>query len=183
MLVISNAAKYGPRRTIATICGSLLANIFYFAICATSIGALLFSSAGLFLAVKWIGAAYLLYLGIRALISREPALTIPIDAAAADKSVTRLFLQGVGLQLSNPKALLWFGAIVPAFIDPQRDIVSQVVILGATGTTTEFPILLGYAFLAGRIATLGPRYATWTSRISGLFLIGAGGGLTMVRRD
>jgi homoserine/homoserine lactone efflux protein len=92
-------------------------------------------------------------------------------------------VEAVFLQLSNPKALLWFGAIVPQFIDPKRDIVHQIVILGATGTTTEFPILLGYAVLAGRLASLGAGYARWTSRISGLFLIGAGGGLAMVRRD
>jgi homoserine/homoserine lactone efflux protein len=71
MLVISNAAKYGTRRTVATICGSLLANIFYFAICATSVGAVLLSSTNLFLAVKWIGAAYLVYLGIRSLLFPE----------------------------------------------------------------------------------------------------------------
>ncbi len=183
MLVVSNAAKYGTRKTIATISGALLANIFYFAVCATSLGALLFSSQNLFLAVKWIGAAYLTYLGIRSLLARNTTLIVPAGTPYADRSALRLFLEGIVLQLSNPKALLWFGAIVPQFIDPHRDIVRQVVILGATGTSTEFPILLGYAILAGRIAMLGPEYARWTSRISGLFLIGAGGGLAMVRRD
>jgi homoserine/homoserine lactone efflux protein len=182
LLVISNSAKYGPRRTIATICGSLLANILYFAICATSLGALLFSSGTAFLIVKWIGAAYLTYLGIRALVSRNSSLIVPTGAPYVERSAMRLGLEAIVLQLSNPKALLWFGAIVPQFIDPQRDIVRQIVILGATGTTTEFPILLGYAILAGRIATLSPEYGLWTSRISGLFLIGAGGGLALTRR-
>ncbi len=111
MLVVSNAAKYGSRRTIATICGSLLANILYFAICATSLGVLLFSSTTLFSAVKWFGAGYLVYLGIRSLISRGSALVVPTDTAPADKSVVRLGMEAVLLQLSNPKALLWFGAI------------------------------------------------------------------------
>lgn len=183
MLVISNAVKYGPRRTAATICGSLLANVFYFAVCATSLGALLFSSRGLFVAIKWVGAAYLVYLGIRALLSRETVFGLPKTTAFLERSKRQLFLDGVLLQLSNPKALLWFGAIVPQFIDPRQDLPLQVLILGATGTTTEFPILLGYAFLAGRAATLGSAYATWTNRVSGLFLIGAGGGLAVMRRD
>ena len=183
MLVISNAAKYGPRRTIATIVGSLLANILYFAVCATSLGALLLSSANVFLAVKWIGAAYLVYLGVRSLLYPDGALSVPTGTPTIDKSASRLAIEAVFLQLSNPKALLWFGAIVPQFIDPQRDIVEQIVILGATGTTTEFPILLGYALLGGRIASLGPGYGRWTSRISGLFLIGAGGGLAVLDRD
>jgi homoserine/homoserine lactone efflux protein len=182
MLVITNAAKYGPRRTIATIGGSLLANIFYFAVCATSVGALLLSSANVFVAVKWVGAAYLVYLGIRSLLYPDGALTVPASASMVEKSAGRLCMEAIFLQLSNPKALLWFGAIVPQFIDPHRDIVEQIVILGATGTTTEFPILLGYAFLAGRIASLGPSYGRWTSRISGAFLIGAGGGLALTRR-
>jgi homoserine/homoserine lactone efflux protein len=183
MLVISNSVKYGPRPTVATICGSLLANIFYFAVCATSLGALLLSSSELFVAVKWLGAGYLVYLGIRALLSRETVLGLPKATAFVERSKWRFFLDGVLLQLSNPKALLWFGAIVPQFIDPRQDIPLQVLILGVMGTVTEFPILLGYAFLGGRAATLGPRYALWTNRVSGLFLLTVGGGLAMMRRD
>lgn len=183
MLVVSNSAKYGPRPTVATICGSLLVNIFYFAVSATSVGALLFSSSEVFLWVKWIGAAYLVYLGIRALLSRESNFGIPTNSVPDKPSRRRLFWDGVLLQLSNPKALLWFGAILPQFIDPAQDIVPQILLLGATGCATEFPILLGYAVLAGRAAALGPRYATWTNRISGAFLLAAGGGLAMVRRD
>jgi threonine/homoserine/homoserine lactone efflux protein len=57
------------------------------------------------------------------------------------------------------------------------------VLLGTTGILLEFPILLGYAMLASRAARLEPRYAAWTNRLAGLFLLGAGGGLAMVRRD
>jgi homoserine/homoserine lactone efflux protein len=183
MLVLSNAARYGPRRTVATISGLLLANIFYFAISATSLGALFLSSYELFSLVRWVGAGYLVYLGIRALWSRGLAQRVATDRGPADRSARRLFADGLLLQISNPKALLWFGAIVPQFIDAGQEIAPQVLVLGATGVLTELPTLLGYAYLAGRAATLPPRYATWTNRAAGVCLLGAGGGLAMMRRS
>jgi homoserine/homoserine lactone efflux protein len=183
MLVLSNGIKYGPRRTVATICGILSANALYFAISATSLGALLLSSYNLFFLVKWIGAGYLIYMGIRALLARGSALGLPSGSAVSERSTARLYVDGCLLQISNPKALLWFGAILPQFVDTRRAITPQIVLLGITGILLELPILLGYAFLAGRASTLEPRYATWTNRVSGIFLLGAGGGLALMRRE
>jgi threonine/homoserine/homoserine lactone efflux protein len=183
MLVVSNGLKYGPRRTVAAICGILSSNALYFAISGTSLGALLLSSYNLFFLVKWVGAGYLIYLGIRALLSGGTTLGLPQGGAVAERSVVRLYVDGCLLQISNPKALLWFGAILPQFIDTRRAIAPQIVLLGLTSILLEFPILVGYGMLAGRAARLEPRYAAWTNRISGLFLLGAGGGLAMVRRD
>src|ERR1700712_2034097 len=74
MLVLANAVKHGARRTIFTILGIQSANAIYFALSATSLGALLLASYNIFFLVKWIGAAYLIYLGVRALLSRGALL-------------------------------------------------------------------------------------------------------------
>jgi homoserine/homoserine lactone efflux protein len=183
LLVASNGIKYGPRRTVATVFGILSSNALYFAISATSLGALLLSTYSLFFLVKWIGAGYLIYLGTRALLSRGSALRLPQGGAVFERSTVRLYVDGCLLQISNPKALLWFSAILPQFVDTRQAIVPQIGLLGITSILLEFPILLGYAMLAGRAARIEPRYAAWTNRVSGLFLLGAGGGLAMVRRD
>jgi homoserine/homoserine lactone efflux protein len=172
LFVLSTALKAGGKKSIASNLGILSANTVYFALSATGIGALLLSSK-LFLAVKWIGAAYLIILGIRLLMDRNH----PVKASAEpliDHKSHHLFFDGFTLQISNPKAILFFSALLPQFINPQASVIPQIVILAATSVVIEFTILLGYGF-AG--ASITPRYARWTNRVAGGLLIGAGAGL------
>jgi threonine/homoserine/homoserine lactone efflux protein len=172
MFILSSALKAGARKSIASNVGILSANAIYFALSATGIGALLLSSK-LFLAVKWIGAAYLILLGLRLLFERKKATVDPVETLDEHKS-HHLFFNGLTLQLSNPKAILFFTALLPQFLNPHAAIVPQVAILGATSAVIEFFILLGYG-IAGSAIT--PRYARWTNRVAGGLLIGAGAGL------
>jgi len=172
MFVLSSALKAGARKSIASNLGILTANTVYFALSATGIGALLLSSK-LFLAVKWIGAAYLVILGLRLLFDHNEAQKAPAEALNDHKS-HHLFFNGFTLQMSNPKAILFFSALLPQFLNPHASIVPQIVILGATSVMIEFSILLGYG-IAG--SALTPRYARWTNRVAGGLLIGAGAGL------
>src|SRR5579864_2077131 len=178
LFTISNGLRAGARRTLASILGVLAANDLYFAISATGVGAILLASYKLFFAVKWIGAAYLVYLGLRAIFGKSSLLE---DAKIAERSFSgaRLFRDGFILQASNPKAIVFFSAVLPQFIDPHTSIAMQAVILGVTSNVIEFLILSTYAAAAGRAASLArhPRYAAWTNRIAGSFLIGAGAGL------
>ena len=174
--VVSQAVKGFPR-AVPAAAGILAANGIYFALSATSLGALVASSAGFFQLVRWVGAAYLLYLGVRALLS--PASRHAPDRSALvgpDASVPSLpperqvFTGALTLQLANPKALLLFIALLPQFIDLHRPVAPQVLILAATSMIPESFILVGYGWLAHRAvqasARLGmsggaQRWLTW----------------------
>jgi threonine/homoserine/homoserine lactone efflux protein len=88
------------------------------------------------------------------------------------------------LQLSNPKALVFFTALLPQFINPHAAIIPQVTILALTSVVIEFLVQLFYAVLAGRASRLAtePRFARLTERVSGALLIGAGLGMAALRR-
>jgi threonine/homoserine/homoserine lactone efflux protein len=184
LLVLATALHRGPRASIGSTLGILSANSIYFALSATGLGAVLLTSYRIFFLVKWAGAAYLVYLGVKALLSKSSTLGSPEAGAGANRSFRRLFVDGLVLQLSNPKAIVFFAALLPQFIDPQGDAVVQVVVLGITSVAIETLVLLSYGLAAGRAMAVArqPRYATWANRVSGVLLIGAGSGLAALRR-
>ena len=184
LFVLSSALRAGAAKSVASILGILSANTVYFALSASGLGALLISSYRVFFLVKWIGAAYLVYLGASAVLGRSEVLPTR-ETAETSPSATRLYGDAFVLQMSNPKAIVFFSAILPQFIDPRRAVLSQIVILGLTSVICEFAVLSSYALTAARTSRLArqPRYAKWTNRIAGGLLIGAGAGLAALRRD
>ena len=184
LLVLSTALRRGPRASVSSTLGILAANTIYFALSATGLGAVLLASYRIFFLVKWAGAAYLIYLGTRALLSKPSAPGEADAARSASRSAGRLLLDGLLLQLSNPKAIVFFAALLPQFIDPKGDIVAQIAVLGITSIVIECAVLLCYGLAAGRAMSMArqPRYAAWANRISGVLLIGAGSGLAALRR-
>jgi len=182
LLVLSQALARGAARSVFSSLGILAANGVYFLLSATGLGAVLLASYDVFFAIKWLGAAYLIYLGVSAIVGRAPI--VAVDDAPSPASDLRLFLNGFALQAANPKSLLFFTAILPQFIDPHAPIAAQIAILGLTSILVEFVVLVGYGLLAGqasRVATQ-PRFATLTNRAAGTLLIGAGVGLAALQR-
>jgi homoserine/homoserine lactone efflux protein len=184
LFVLSSALRSGARRSLASSLGILSGNGIYFILSATGVSALLMASYNLFFAIKWIGAAYLIFLGLRALFGKADVLQT-IDAKGAGKSAGRLFSDGLLVQLSSPKAIVFFSALLPQFIDPRQAVAPQVAILGITSETIEFLVLSSYGLAAARASAMArqPRYAAWTNRIAGMFLIGAGTGLATLKRS
>jgi len=182
LFTISSGLRAGARRSLGSVAGVLAANDVYFAISATGVGAILLASYKLFFAVKWIGAAYLVYLGLMSIFGK--AGVVKDEDGVHTASTVRLLRDGFILQASNPKAIVFFTAVLPQFIDPHSSVVMQAVILGITSNVIEFIILFIYAAAGARASAIAhsPRYSAWTNRISGGLLICAGAGLAALRR-
>jgi homoserine/homoserine lactone efflux protein len=183
LYVLSQALRRGAGQSVWASGGILSANAMYFALSATSLGAIIVASYKVFFLVKWAGAAYLIYLGVQSFLSKSSILALP-EANPQAVNGGRILRDGFFLQGANPKALLFFTAILPQFIDPKQPVALQILTLGASSITVEFVILFIYGQLAGRTLSLArnPRYEAWTNRAAGSFLIAAGVGLARLRR-
>jgi threonine/homoserine/homoserine lactone efflux protein len=182
LFVLSQGLGRGAVASLWASLGILAGNTFYFLLSATGLGALLLASYDLFFAIKWAGAAYLVWLGLCALRARGSLLDVrPATTGAAGPG---LVARGFAVQAANPKALVFFTALLPQFIDPAGSVVLQVAILAATSIVVEFAVLAGYGLLAGRAARLAetPRVAAWLERAAGVLLIAAGLRMAALRR-
>lgn len=179
---ISQGLRGGARTTLWSTLGILTANLFYFGLSATSLGVVLAASYRLFLVIKYVGAVYLVWLGLKAIFSRADSM---LARQASPDPPARIYVKGLALQLANPKALLFFTAILPQFVNPHEPVPMQILILGLTSILPEFVILMTYGALAARASHLAsqPRFAAWGDRISGGLLLTAGAGLALVDRD
>jgi homoserine/homoserine lactone efflux protein len=183
LFVLSQALRRGPGKAIWASGGILSANAFYFVLSATSLGAIIVASYRLFFAIKWIGAGYLIYLGLQSFRSKTSVLAADgIDPRHS--SGWGVLRDGFMLQAANPKALLFFVAILPQFIDARGSVPYQILVLGLSSIFVEFIILFGYGQLAGRVsaAARSPRFESLTNRLAGGLLIAAGVGLARLRQ-
>lgn len=175
MMVVAYGIARGWRTSLFVTLGILTGNAIYFAVSATGIGSLILASPQVFMAIKYLGAAYLVYLGLSAIFGKPSPLTISkLDGVAL--SGRKIFSSALMLQLMNPKTLLMFVAILPQFIDPREPVGVQMLILAACSIIPEFFILLGYGMLASKAShwATQERYAVITERIAGTLVTGAG---------
>lgn len=181
-LVVSQGMKAGFKPSLRGTLGILTGNTVYFALSALGLGALLLASATLFQAIKWLGAAYLIFVGVKMLISNSESLEAD-EQAVMSRGSLKLFSQGLITQLSNPKAIVFFTALLPQFITPGERMVEQFLILGVVSIAVELPVLAAYGWVAERGGKLIPeRFSSLPDRIAGVFLIGAGVGLASMRK-
>jgi homoserine/homoserine lactone efflux protein len=181
LYVVGQAMRHGAPRALAANAGILSGNAVYFVLSGLGLAALVAAAAPLFVAVKWAGVAYLAWLGLREL---HAALRggATLTAAKAAPTGWRMWRQGLLLQLANPKAILFFTALLPQFVDAREPIAAQIAILGITTAVTEFIVLNIYGVLAARGGTAlatRPRLARVTQAAAGTCLLGAGAGLAL----
>jgi homoserine/homoserine lactone efflux protein len=150
VMTLSNALRFGLRGTIGGILGIACGTFVVAGISATSLAAILAASATAFSVVKLVGAAYLLYLGIR--LWRAPPRRLGIEATH-EARFGRRFLEGLLLQLTNPKAVFFFLSVFPPFIDPRASYVPQFIRLVLTYSTLVVAIHCAYALLARQART------------------------------
>ncbi|AZL68438.1 MULTISPECIES: LysE family translocator [Pseudomonas] len=149
LLALTHGALYGARRTLFTIVGGVFGFSALIALAMFGLSALLQASAQVLTVLKWVGGAYLVWLGIQ--LWRTPALHLELNADSARLGNAGLFRQGFLSAMANPKVLLFYGAFLPQFIDPQRGLALQFVVMAATFASVEFVVEYLLARLAYRI--------------------------------
>ncbi|MEK9907660.1 MAG: LysE family transporter [Aquiluna sp.] len=155
LLALTHGALYGARRTIATILGGSLGFTFVIALSMFGIGALLAASVGLLVVLKWLGGAYLVWLGIQ--VWRSPSIAVSREKVGSG-SPGLLFRAGLLSAVSNPKGILFFVAFLPQFVDPARSLVVQFAIMATTFVVIEF-------FYELMVAALADRVQPWLARV------------------
>jgi len=171
LLALTHGALYGARRTVFTILGGSVGFAAVIALSMFGIGALLAANVGLLVLLKWLGGAYLVWLGIQ--VWRSPALAQSRTEAKLT-SGRSLFQAGLFSALSNPKGMLFFVAFLPQFIDPAQSLFVQFVIMAATFVVIEFFYELIVASLADRIQPWLKKVGKTFNRVFGGVFIGIG---------
>jgi homoserine/homoserine lactone efflux protein len=168
MMISAYGFKGGFRDAFAAICGTQTGNTIWYVLCAAGLGALVTASPLAYNFIRYAGGAYLMWLGASELWkSRQTA-----PEAHEPRLMGKPYVQALLTQMGNPKAILFFGALVPQFLDTQRPLLPQYALMFVITAIGESIILSGYGWLAamgGRMAST--RQAVWRERISGTVLL------------
>ena len=172
LLMLSTSASNGFKRSLATAAGDLTANAIQMLLAGFGLAAILASSRNGFAVIKWGGVAYLIWIGIRTIRSsfnneREELKVMRI-------SLKRLWLRGFITSAANPKAVVFFAALFPQFINPTMPLIPQILILGATYIVIDGLFLSVYGRGASWLTSrLKSHYRKWVNRVAGASLIAA----------
>ncbi|MBI1205785.1 MAG: LysE family translocator [Azospirillum sp.] len=174
LLVVSYALSHGRRVAFATVAGVALGDFTAMTASLLGLGAVLAASAALFTALKWLGAAYLVWLGVK--LWRAP---VRRTAEAVEADVTaprRIFLHAYAVTALNPKGMVFFVAFLPQFLDPAGALLPQLMIFEATFLTLATLNATAYALTAAaaRRSIARPAVQRAVNRVGGSLLIGAG---------
>ncbi|MFZ6720020.1 LysE family translocator [Undibacterium sp. Ji49W] len=153
LMCVTNSINSSARMTLYPALGNITSLIGIMSCSAIGIGAVLASSAVVFTVIKYLGVLYLLYLGISSLRSKASDFELPADTdiSGARNNRLRLYVKGMLVGASNPKALLFFTAFFPQFINPAAAKLPQFLVLGLTFVFFEFSVLMLYAIFAERM--------------------------------
>ena len=172
LLMLSNSLANGFRSSIATAAGDLTANVLQMLAAGLGVAAVLTATRHGFTVVKWLGVAYLVWLGVTKIRhSLGPSTQL---AQAPPASPRRLWIQGFFTSAANPKAVVFFAALFPQFVSPEQSLWLQMLVLGATYIVIDAIFLLAYGISADWLASKlrGPG-RHWLDRLAGSGLIAA----------
>lgn len=179
LLVLTHGALHGHRKTLFTVAGGAFGFVALIALSMVGIGALLKASVGALTVLKLLGGAYLVWLGIQ--LWRAPAIQLQAAVSQADARGTALFRQGLLTAVSNPKALLFYGAFLPQFIDPNRDLLVQFIVMVIIFVAVEILVEYLLALLAHRIRRVLRRAGKGFNRACGSMFVAMGVALPMTK--
>ena len=172
LLALTHGALHGTKKTLATIVGGSLGFGLIIGLSMFGIGALLATWAGLLVVMKWLGGAYLVWLGIQ-LIRSEP-IDISRSKNVGSGRFRTLFRQGFISAVSNPKGILFFVAFLPQFVNPRESLFTQFLLMAITFMVIEFVYEFTVASLADRIKPLLVRAGKNFNRVFGGVFIAIG---------
>lgn len=182
LLALTNGSRYGIKRALAGMVGAVLSDFVLIGAVALGLGALLAASEFWFTVVKWLGAAYLAFLGIMLLRSKG-TLDVAVDKDSADVTTASIFLKSFLVAVTNPKGYLFFSAFLPQFIDLGLPQAPQYAVLAVVFALVDFAVMLGYALLGSQAARfLKHSGAVWLDRLCGGALLALAGSLAFYRR-
>ncbi|MCR9089451.1 MAG: LysE family translocator [Rhodobacteraceae bacterium] len=183
LLVLSYAISHGKKVALATVAGVALGDLIAMSASLAGLGALVLASATLFTALKWIGAAYLVYLGVKLLTSASATSAGDVDTLAPKRPMN-VFGHATAVTALNSKSIAFFIAFAPQFKTVGRPLLPQFLILIATFVSLAALNALAYAVMANRLRTMvaRPSVLAWLSRIGGGALIAMGVATATFRR-
>jgi homoserine/homoserine lactone efflux protein len=177
-VIVANSLRHGARAGLLNVAGTQLGLALMMATLVVGLSSVIAAMGWLFDWLRLIGAAYLVWLGWKLLRAPEAIAA----ARSAPTPAGGFLVQGFLVLMANPKALLWFGAFIPQFVDPRGDYVAQIILLGVTAMAVALVSDGAYAVLTGRAgALLSRKRVRLVSRLSGACLIGGGVWLALTR--
>lgn len=179
---MSSGLNYGFKRGYWNAIGLQLALVVQIGIVAAGAGVLLATSPWAFLAIKWFGVIYLLYLAY--LQWKAPVQTIEIAVDAKQKSMAKLVMYGFLVNMSNPKAIVFLLAVLPQFLDLSQPQWPQYLIMGITMITIDLIVMAGYTGLAAKVLRLlkSPKQQKYLNRTFAVLFAGAASLLSLVHQ-
>ena len=178
-IIVANSLRGGTRAGLASVAGTQVGVFIVLMILALGLQVLVESAGVIFDWIRLFGAAYLAWLGAKLLMSDGKLAS----TSGGTASMNACFWQGCIVLLSNPKALLFFGAFIPQFIDPAGDTFSQAIFLGITFMVVTTTLDSGYALAAGKAGRfLSQSRIKLVERVSGCCMIAGGLWLALARR-
>jgi homoserine/homoserine lactone efflux protein len=177
-LIVANSVAYGARYGLLTIAGSATAMVFQLALTAIGMTEILGALGVWFGYLRWVGVAYLIYLGLAQWFAPPVDL---VNTPAQRKSPRAIYTRALFVSLTNPKTLFFFGAFFPQFVSASRPVGPQIALLCVTFVVLAMSLDTCWAFAAARARGLLGSRGRVRNRISGGFLMGAGAALALAR--
>ena len=180
LLALTHGMKYGAKRTIVSALGNVSVTLLQAAVSIAGLGAILLASESLFNMIKWAGAAYLIYMGISIWLAPNMRITGKTSShLSSEAPLLKMYLQAALVTAGNPKAIVFFTAVFPQFINPDAAYIPQFAMLMGTGGIIAFGCFMIYAMGGQKIVTLFSKAAVgkYINKVVGGTFIGAGIGL------
>ncbi len=186
LLALTHGMQHGAKRTMASALGNVAVTMVQALVSIVGLGTILLASENVFLVIKWAGAAYLVYMGVSILLASDLGISSESTEGKiqANTPLRKLFFQSAMVTAGNPKAIIFFTAVFPQFIHPQKGYLAQCSLLLSVMAVIAFVCFMLYALGGQKIVSIFSRASVgkWIKRVIGTSFIGAGIGLAASHR-